>query len=233
MPLSKMDSKQQYSNLPNLTAQHQQSTKRKPSYLLSSASRGTAELPTGTALKNHLLQQKAGIYSSRGPAVTEHSNGTCSAYSSPQIPKKEVPRSKDTLDLATSTLTHKALQDIQLRRTTNKNWTFGKYRLRSVDNAADADTLCGLPANIQSSHGRGRLLYTKAVNGNEISREFSSGTGNIQREGRKISHNDLLLSDKDVTISKSKFSHHTINMRRRASESEKVNMAAVAPFRFR
>lgn len=233
MPLSKMDPKQQYSGLPNPTVQYQHGTKRRPSFSSSSVSTDPAEMLRGAALKNHLLQQKTGMYSHRSPAATERTDGTCSAYSSPQISKREVPRSKDTLDLRTSTLTHKALRDLQLKRTTNKNWTFGKYRLRTVDNAVEDNGLCRLPANVQVGHGRGRLLYTKGANGNEISGLCSSGTGNIQKEMRNISNQDLQASEGEVSSNKSKTSHQTFNMPRRGSEPGKVNMATVAPFRFR
>ncbi|XP_027134885.1 neuron navigator 1 isoform X3 [Larimichthys crocea] len=233
MPLSKMDPKQQYSGLPNPTVQYQHGTKRRPSFSSSSVSTDPAEMLRGAALKNHLLQQKTGMYSHRSPAATERTDGTCSAYSSPQISKREVPRSKDTLDLRTSTLTHKALRDLQLKRTTNKNWTFGKYRLRTVDNAVEDNGLCRLPANVQVGHGRGRLLYTKGANGNEISGLSSVGTGNIQKEMRNISNQDLQASEGEVSSNKSKTSHQTFNMPRRGSEPGKVNMATVAPFRFR
>lgn len=229
MPLSKMDPKQQYGGLPNPTLQYQHAAKRPPSRS-SSVSSGPAELLRGAALKNHLLQQKAGVYPHRSPAATERTDGTCSAYSSPQIPKRQAPRSKDTLDLRTSALTQKALRDLQLRRNTNKNWTFGKYRLRSVDNAAEDDALCRLSANVQSGHGRGRLLYTKGANGNEISGVSSAGMGNVQKEARNISNQDLRASEREVSSNKSK-SYHSLP--RRGSEPGKVNMAAVAPFRFR
>lgn len=234
MPLSKMDPKQQFGSPPNPTMQYQHAVKRdRPSYSSSSVPSGPAELLRGAALKNHLLQQKAGVYSHRSPAATERTDGTCSAYSSPQIPKREIRRSKDTLDLRASTLTQKALRDLQLRRNTNKNWTFGKYRLRSVDNADEDDTLCRLSANVQLSHGRGRLFYNKGANGNEISGVSAAGMGNIQREVRNISNQHLGAPERDVSSNKSMSSHHTFNMPRRASEPGRVNMAAVAPFRFR
>ncbi|XP_037623317.1 neuron navigator 1 isoform X5 [Sebastes umbrosus] len=233
MPLSKMDPKQQYSGPPNPTMQYQHAAKRLPSYSSSSVSSGPAELLRGAALKNHLLQQKVGMYSHRSPAATERTDGTCSAYSSPQIPKREVRRSKDTLDLRASTLNQKALRDLQLRRTTNKNWTFGKYRLKSVDNAEEDEALCRLSTNVQLGQGRGRLFYSKGANGNEISAVSSAGISNIQRDARKISNQLLGASERDASSNKSKSSHHSFNMPRRKSEPGKVNMAAVAPFRFR
>ncbi|XP_074522046.1 neuron navigator 1 isoform X2 [Halichoeres trimaculatus] len=217
MPLSKMDPKQQqYSRLSNPTVQYQHPAKRRPSYPLSSASSGPAELLRGAALKNHLLQHKAGMHTHRSPAATERTDGTCSAYSSPQIPKREAPRSKDTLDLRTSTLTQKALRDLQLRRNVNQNWTFGKYRQRSVDNATEDNTL------YNTAQGRRRLLHSKSANGNDepgvSSARVSQGLRGYKAE---------------VSSNNQRSSFQTFNMARRASEPGQVNMAAVAPFRFR
>ncbi|KAM7402483.1 hypothetical protein PAMP_017719 [Pampus punctatissimus] len=230
MPLSKMDPKQQYGGLPNPTVKYQHDAKRQLSYISSSISSGPAELLRGASLKNHLLQQKSSMSSHRSPAATERADGTRSAYSSPQIPKREVRRSKDTLDLRTSTLTQKAFRDLQLRRNANKNWTFGKYRVRNVDNAEEDEALCRLSASVQFGQGRGRLLYTKATNGNEIS---PPGMGNFQKEIRNISNQALAASEGEVSSNKSNSSYQTFNMPRRGSEPGKVNMATVAPFRFR
>ncbi|KAK2915357.1 hypothetical protein Q8A73_005951 [Channa argus] len=219
MPLSKMDPKQ-HSGLPNPTVQYQHLTRGRLSYSSSSVSSGPAEFLSSAALKNHLLQQKAGFYSHRSPAATTRTDGTCSAYSSPQVPKREVPRSKDTLDLRTNTLSQKALRDLQLRRNVNKNWTFGKCRLRSVDNAD------------QESQGRGCLLYNKGANGNEIAGVSTSGMGNLQKDMRNISSRKLGAYEVQASRDKSK-SYQTFNMPRRGSEPGRVNMAAVAPFRFR
>ncbi|XP_047438347.1 neuron navigator 1 isoform X3 [Mugil cephalus] len=233
MSLSRMDPKQQYSSLPNPTIQYQHAAKRRPSYSSLSASPGSAELLRGAALKNHLLQEKTSMYTHRSPAATERTDGTCSAYSSPQIPKREVPRSKDTSDLRSSTLTQRALRDLQLRRNTNKNWTFGKYRQKNVDNAQEGEALRRHSANLQSGQGRGRLLYTKGANGNEIPGASSPGVENFQKELRNISNQDLGSSDRDVLGNKSKPPCQTFNLQRRGSEPGRVNMATVAPFRFR
>ncbi|XP_069004659.1 neuron navigator 1 isoform X2 [Embiotoca jacksoni] len=231
--LSKVDSKQQYSGLPSPTVQYRHTAKKRPSYSSSSSSSGPAELLRGAALKNHLLQQKTSLYSPRGPAATERTDGTCSAYSSPQIPKREVPRSKDTLDLRNSTLTQSALRDLQFRRNTNKNWTFGKYRLRSVDNAQEGNALRRLSANGQPGHGRGRLLYTKGANGNDVPGLSSAGMEHFQKQARSISNQVLGAADGEEFNNKSKSSHQTLNVSRRGSEPGRVSMAAVAPFRFR
>ncbi|XP_037831343.1 neuron navigator 1 isoform X4 [Kryptolebias marmoratus] len=233
MPLPKTDPKQQYSGLPNPAVPYQHAAKRHPAYSSSSASSGPADLLRGRALKNQLLQQKTSTYSNRGPAATERSDGTCSAYSSPQIPKRDFLRSKDTLDLRNSAVTQKALRDLQFRRNTNRNWTFGKSRLSNVDNAQEGDALQKLSADVQSGHRRGRLPYIKGPNGNEISRLSSAGQEHFQKQARNVSNRDLTASDREMLSNKSKDSYQTFNMKRRGSEPAKITMAAVAPFRFR
>ncbi|KAF7669922.1 hypothetical protein LDENG_00110560 [Lucifuga dentata] len=219
MPFVKMDPKQQYSGLPNPTLQYQHAAKTQPSYFSSSVSSGSTELLRGAVLKNPLLQPKHGIYSPRAPAATERTNGTCSAYSSPQAPKRDIQRSKDTLDLRTSTLTQKAFRELQVRRNVNKNWTFGKHRLSNVDNAHEGDASCRPAADV---HGAGCLLYNKGANGNEITEK-----GNIRKDTRNIANEYMEASKGEMSSNKSKHSYQTFNM------SGKVNMAAVAPYRFR
>lgn len=216
MPLPKMDPKQQYRTLPNPTVQYQHAAKTRPSYSSSSVSSGATELLRGAALKIHLLQPKRSIYSPRGPAATERTDGTCSAYSSPQIPKREVRRCKDTLDLRASTLTQEVFRDLQLRRNINKNWTFGKHRLSSADDAEECS------ADVYLGNGAERLLSTKCANGNEI-----TGIGNIHKDVRNNSSPFLGDSEGEMSSNKSKSSYQTLNM------TGKVNMATVAPFGFR
>ncbi|XP_068170740.1 uncharacterized protein [Antennarius striatus] len=225
MPLSRIDPKQQYGGLPNPTLQYQQAAKFQPSYTSSSGSSGPADPLRGTGLRNQLLHQKTGVYSHR------RTDGTCSAYSSPQVPKRDIPRSKDTLDLQASSLTHQALQNLQLKRTTNKNWTFGKYRLRSVDNAAEVDVIHHPSPIVPVGHRGGCLMNTKGANGNGGSGVSSAGLDHVQREARNLCRWDLQTSAGGRSTNKS--SHHTFNMSRRGSEPGRVNMAAVAPFRFR
>lgn len=221
MPLSKM-------NPSSPTVAYQHGTKRSDSHSSSSVSSGPTELLRGAAFKN-LLQPNTGIFSQRCPAATERTNGTRSAYSSPRVPKKEVLRSKDTLDLRTSTLTQRALRDLQLRRSTNKNWTFGKSRLRSVDNADDVEAFERGSANVGIGHEKGHLLYAKGANGNNILGMSSSGAGNFQKERRNTSNQGAL----EVSSTKSKSLYQPFNMPRRGSEPGRVNMATVAPFGFR
>lgn len=226
MPLPKTAPKLQHSGPSSTASLYQHSTKPRPSCSPSTVCLAQ-ESARGSPVKN-VLQQRASLYSHR------RSDGTCSAYSSPQVPKREAPRSKDTLDLRANTLSHKALRDLQLRRNANQNWTFGRCRLRSVDNAAGGDALCSLSTNVQVGHGREHLLYTKGANGNEIPAVSMARTPNVQREVRTISNLDRQVSNPvEVPRNKPKSSHRSFNMQRRGSEPSKVNMAAVAPFRFR
>ncbi|KAM4583445.1 uncharacterized protein V3H82_007210 [Fundulus diaphanus] len=232
MHLPKMDSKQ-YSGLPIPAVQHQLTARQQPAYFSSSASSGPADVVRGKALKANLLRQKSGMCSNRGPAATERTNGTCSAYSSPQIPKRDVPRSKDTLDLQNSALTHKAWRDLQLRRNTNKNWTFGKSRLRSLDNAREGETFPKLSADFHSGQERGRILYAKGTNGNEKPRSSSARLEHFHREVRNISNKDMGGFVGDSLGNKSRDCYQKFDMKRRGSEPGKINMAAVVPFTFR
>lgn len=225
MPLSKMDPRQQhYSSLPHPSAQSMYTSPRRSSYS-SSASSNHSELLKG--LKS--LHPKTDMYPHRSPVGTERNDGTCSAYSSPQIPKREAPRSKDTLDIRASTLTHKALRDLQMRRNVNKNWTFGKYRMKSA--TEEVDPMC----NIQPGPTGGRLLYSKGTNGNDVPKAPMVHMDNIRKD---VSPNVRNNSNQDqrgqeVSGDRGRSSYPIFNSARTASEPGKINMAAVAPFRFR
>lgn len=227
MPLPKATPKVQHSGPSSSASLYQLPAKRRPSNSPSTVC-SAKEPARGSPVKNNLLQQRAGFYSHR------RTDGTCSAYSSPQVPKREAPRSKDTLDLRASTLSHKALRDLQLRRNANQNWTFGRCRLRSVDNAGGDSALCSLSKNVQVGQGNEHLLYGKGANGNEIPGVSTARTANVQREVRNVSNLDRQVSNPvEVSRNKPKSTHRSFNMKRRGSEPSKVNMAAVAPFRFR
>ncbi|XP_030231021.1 neuron navigator 1 isoform X3 [Gadus morhua] len=225
---------QQYTPLPAHLAAQLQRARSRSFYGSSPSSASTTpsavDVLQRAALKNQLLQeqqqqqqqqqqQHKGLPAAAGKAGgrggggggdgggagrPQRAIGTRSAYSSPQVPKREVPRTKDTLDLRGGSLPQKSLrgEDHQTRRNTNQNWTFGKYRLRSVDNADSADP---------SAASRGVLAHSppppppppqcRAGNGNEA-----------PPGGRRHSHKESgnLL----------------------ANQTGAVNMAAVAPFRF-
>ncbi|XP_024915873.1 neuron navigator 1 isoform X10 [Cynoglossus semilaevis] len=215
MPLSKVDPNQCYSSLPSPAQRFQAACRKPPAYPTSS---GPSELLRGSALRNHLLRQKSSLYSHRGPASTERTDGTCSAYSSPQIQKREILRSKDTLDLHAQ----KAVRELQLRRIANKNWTLGKHPLKTLENAHEVDAL----SCVQHVQGREHQFSPKGSNGNESPGPTAGGPDHFQKDIRGI-------SNQDVGASKTESSHEKSNIPSRRSEPGKVNMAAVAPFRFR
>lgn len=210
---------QQHGELSNPTGKYQNATKTQASH---SASLGPAEVLSGSPLKSHILQQQTGLYYHR------RSDGTRSAYSSPQTQRRKVPRSKDTLDLRTSTVTHKALIDLQVRRNTKQNWTFGKYRLMNEGHASEDEAQCQLAVHVQSRQRRAQLM-TKGANGNEMAGMSYS----IQKAFRNISNQGEPASGGEVSCFITKAAHPPFTMSRRWSEPGKVSMAAMAPFRFR
>ncbi|XP_014021522.1 neuron navigator 1 isoform X2 [Salmo salar] len=249
IPLSRLDPKHQGgSGLPNSTAQFQLRAKTHP----SSSSTFSNELQRGAALKSHLLQQRGGICypcpPSRAPYAPERGTGSRSAYSSPQVPKKQAPppRSKDTLDLrSSSALSQKALRELHVRRNANRNWALGGVCHRSLDDNGDAqDALCKLSGgDVHSGQSRGRFSHTKAGNGNLITSVLTTThTCQERREPGKLSSQGMGVSERDMSTNKPRESHlsqgggdgsQTVSVPRRGIEPAQVNMATVAPFTFR
>ncbi|XP_055723989.1 neuron navigator 1-like isoform X2 [Salvelinus fontinalis] len=247
IPLSRLDPKHQGgSGLPNSTAQFQLSAKTHPSSTFSN------ELQRGAALKSHMLQQRGGICSpcppSRASYAPERGTGSRSAYSSPQVPKRQAPppRSKDTLDLrSSSALSQKALRELHVRRNANRNWASGGVCHRSLDDNGDAqDALCKLSGgDVHSGQSRGRFFHTKAGNGNLITSVLTTAlTCQERREPGKLSSQGMGVSERDMSTNKPRESHlsqgggdasQTVSVPRRGIEPAQVNMATVAPFTFR
>ncbi|XP_024282276.1 neuron navigator 1 isoform X12 [Oncorhynchus tshawytscha] len=250
IPLSRLDPKHQGGGgLHNSTAQFQLSAKTHPS---SSSSTFSNELQRGAALKSHLLQQRGGICSpcppSRASYAPERGTSSRSAYSSPQVPKRQAPppRSKDTLDLrSSSALSQKALRELHVRRNANRNWASGEVCPRSLDDNGDAqDALCKLSAgNVHSGQSRGRFSHTKAGNGNLITSVLTTThTCQERREPGKLSSQGMGMTERDMSTNKPRESHQsqgggdgsqTVSVPRRGIEPAQVNMATVAPFTFR
>ncbi|XP_045079844.1 neuron navigator 1 isoform X2 [Coregonus clupeaformis] len=256
IPLSRLDPKHQGgSGFPNPTAQFQLSAKTRPSSSsFSSSSTFCNELQRGAALKSHLLQPMGGICSpcppSRASYAPERGTGSRSAYSSPQVPKRQAPppRSKDTLDLrSSSALSQKALRELHARRNANRNWASGGVCHRSLDDNGDAqDALCKLSGgDVHSGQSRGRFSHTKAGNGNLITAVLTTThTRQERRELGKLSSQGMVVSERDTSTNKRRASHlsqgggggdgsQTVSVLCRGIEPAQVNMATVAPFTFR
>lgn len=243
IPLSRLDPKHQGgSGLPNSTAQFQLRAKTHP----SSSSTFSNELQRGAALKSHLLQQRGGICypcpPSRAPYAPERGTGSRSAYSSPQVPKRQTPpRSKDTLDLrSSSALSQKAFRELHTRRNANGNWASGGVRHSRLDDNGDAQDALSRLSGGDLHSGQSRLSNTKAGNGNLISAVLMT-TRQEQREPRNLSCQGMVASKKDMSTNKHRASHlsqgggtrQTVSVPRRGSEPAHSNMVTVAPFRFR
>uniref|UniRef100_A0A4W5RBJ7 Neuron navigator 1b n=1 Tax=Hucho hucho TaxID=62062 RepID=A0A4W5RBJ7_9TELE len=223
-PLSKLDPKQS-SALSNPTAQFQLCTKMHPFYSSSSSSFSN-ELLSGAALRGCICPTGS---SSRVSYAPERGTISRSAYSSPQVPKRQTPppRSKDTLE-------------IHSRR--NGNWASGRVRHSRLDDNGDAQDALSKLSGGDLHSGQSRLSNTKAGNGNLISAVLMT-TCQEQREPGNLSCQGMVASKKDMPTNKPRASHlsqgggggtrQTIGVPRRGSEPARSNLATVAPFRFR
>ncbi|XP_036806652.1 uncharacterized protein LOC118940498 [Oncorhynchus mykiss] len=241
-PLSKLDPKHQGgSALSNPTAQFQLSTKMHPSYSSSSSSFSN-ELLSGAALRGGICPTGS---SSRVSYAPERGTISRSAYSSPQVPKRQTPppRSKDTLDLRSSNaLSQKSFRELHTRRNANGNWASGGVRHSRLDDNGDAQDALSKLSGGDLHSGQSRLSNTKAGNGNLISAVLMT-TRQEQREPRNLSCHGMIAPKKDMSTNKHRASHlsqssgggtrQTVSVPRRGSEPARSNMATVAPFRFR
>ncbi|XP_053492507.1 neuron navigator 1 isoform X2 [Ictalurus furcatus] len=144
-----------------------------------------------------------------------HMTGSRSAYSSPQVPKRDMVRSKDTLDLRRVPVSQDRFGD--LTRNGNKNWKSNQVQFKSLDNADAPSSSCMVIQGIQT--GKARLRPT---NGNLI---WGSSAGNrpgFNKQRIKFKNGS---TEKDMNSCK-RTPQKTVG-------SESPRMAAVAPFRFK
>lgn len=144
-----------------------------------------------------------------------HMTGSRSAYSSPQVPKRDMVRSKDTLDLRRVPVSQDRFGD--LTRNGNKNWKSNQVQFKSLDNADAPSSSCMVMQGIQT--GKARLRPT---NGNLI---WGSSAGNrpgFNKQRIKFKNGS---TEKDMNSCK-RTPQKTVG-------SESPRMAAVAPFRFK
>ncbi|XP_010897563.2 neuron navigator 1 isoform X2 [Esox lucius] len=253
-PHSKLDPKHHgVIGLQNHTAQFQSVRTRLPlsSYSSSSSTSFSNEMLRGMALKSHLLQHRGGT-SSPGPQprasrAPERGTGSRSAYSSPQVSKRQAlaPRSKDTLDICNnSSSSHKSLRELNTQRNGNQNCASVGVRQSLDDNGDAQDALRVLSSsNVHSGQIKGRLSCSKAGNGNLITALLpSTQTRQQRKEPRNLSSIGTGWSERETPTNKPRASHlgrgggsasRTVNVPQQESEPPQVNMATVAPFRFR
>ncbi|KAG9333816.1 hypothetical protein JZ751_010095 [Albula glossodonta] len=148
IPSPKTEPKQPSSGLPRPASQIPLGTKVSYSSSTSSSSSSSSrDLLRDTALRNQLLQQRTGLplsqAQSKAPsrATGGRLNGTRSAFSSPQVPRREEPRSKDTLDVHKGELSLESLRE--LRRNGNKNCLLGLGGSRARLDNTDAPAQTG------------------------------------------------------------------------------------------
>ncbi|XP_041945636.1 neuron navigator 1 isoform X2 [Alosa sapidissima] len=224
------------------------STSSLPSLSTSPSSR---ELLRGGALKGQLLHQqhqRGGYGVTTGPPAPpvrsssslEKTWGSRSAYSSPQVSKREMPSvvvtSRDTLDIRRGSLPSDAWRE--LSRNANRNLRAGHSHFRSLDNGPE---LAAAPRSLTSDFllsrgGRETLYRAKPSNGNLLwvggSQRGRRGMG-VPRETQGGSFSDLEKGTANGELGSARArrqANMVTNMMPAGRESPR--MAAVAPFRF-
>ncbi|XP_046692854.1 neuron navigator 1 isoform X3 [Silurus meridionalis] len=144
-----------------------------------------------------------------------HMTGSRSAYTSPQVPKRHMQRSKDTLDIRRVPATQDSLEN--LTRNGNKNWKTNMVQLKRLDNADAPSSSCMTMQGVQT--GKANL---RATNGNLI---WGSSAGN--RPGCNKQRIELKNGSNNKGMNSCKPTPQ------KAEGSESPRMAAVAPFRLK
>lgn len=141
--------------------------------------------------------------------------GSRSAYSSPQVPKRDMLHSKDTLDLHRVPVSKDRFGD--LTRNGNKNWKTNIEHLKSLDNVAAPSSSCVTMHGVET--GKAGL---RTANGNLIWGSSSGNGPGTNKQGIKFKNG----STERVMNSCKRKPQKTVG-------SESARMVAVAPFRLR
>ncbi|XP_060724252.1 neuron navigator 1 isoform X1 [Tachysurus vachellii] len=144
-----------------------------------------------------------------------HTTGSRSAYSSPQVPKRDMLRSKDTLDLRRLSVSQDRYRD--LTRNGNKNWKTNQVQFKSLDNADAPSSSCLTTREVQT--GKAGLRTT---NGNLIWGSSSGNHAGFNKQRIKFKNGSTV---KDINSCK--------RTPQTTEGSESPRMVAVAPFRFK
>ncbi|XP_037390979.1 neuron navigator 1 isoform X3 [Pygocentrus nattereri] len=153
-----------------------------------------------------------------------------SANSSPQIPKRNMLRSKDTLDLQRGSLPHETLRE--LARNGNKNWRSGQAHFRGLDNG-DVQPPSRMQ-EFQTGRAKEGVPRLKTTNGNLI-----WGTSSGHQSGHQLAFNKQRSKFTNGGITEREIMSYKLSGQNtraavvNSGGSESPRMAAVAPFRFR
>lgn len=256
IPSPKLDHKPQGSGLPRPATQIP--IGGKASYPTScTSSTSSRDLLRDTALRNQLQRSGLPQAQSKASRASERPNGMRSAFSSPQAPRREDPRSKDTLDVRKGAPTLEPLRE--LRRNGNKNCLSGASRVahRKLDNTNAQSLVQKGSAGEETgmSHGQGkegcpphRLSNENLLSG--LPGPKSSGTGLSKHRGPLERDRSGSLSDEEMGTPEDlspSTPHHppapaqppappadaqSVRLPR-GRQPPHVNMAAIAPFRYR
>lgn len=148
-------------------------------------------------------------------ASFNHMTGSRSAYSSPQVPKRDMLRSKDTLDLCRVPVSQDRFGD--LTKNGNKNWKTNQVQFKSLDNADAPKSSCMTMQRVQT-----RKAHLRTTNGNLIWGSSSGNRPGFNKQRIKFKNGS---TERDVNSCK--------RTPQKTEGSESPRMAAVAPFRFK
>ncbi|XP_064156159.1 neuron navigator 1-like isoform X3 [Anguilla rostrata] len=257
IPSPKLDHKHPGSGLPRPATQIPLGAKAScPSS--SCASSSSRDLLRDTALRNQL--QRSGLRPSQAQSkasrAAERSDGTRSAFSSPQPPRREDPRSKDTLDVHKGAPSLEPLRE--LRKGGNKNCPSGIARAthRRLDNT-NVPSLTQKETSVTPGQGGNGCPPHGLSNENLLPRPpgpASSGTAPPKQGGRLERDPSGSLSDEEMGTPEDLSpctpdrplpsappparpqapppDSQSVKLPK-GNQPPQVNMAAVAPFRYR
>ncbi|XP_015197655.2 neuron navigator 1 isoform X1 [Lepisosteus oculatus] len=216
------------------------------------------ELLRGSTLRswerNQLLFQNTGMSracsSSKASYAFERDNGTRSAFSSPRISRKEAPRSKDTLDVNKSSLAFDAFRDQKQNRnkvTQQGNSGFSQNAnedLRENKSCTREDSALSpctakerVPATFSNDNSLPNLAPTRtnSIRTDKGHLDFSvpGGLGSFSDEEMGTPEDSSPTKQEQPVSPSVSVQGDSAIMLPKGNQPSQVNMAAVAPFRYR
>ncbi|MBN3319161.1 NAV1 protein, partial [Atractosteus spatula] len=216
------------------------------------------ELLRGSTLRswerNQLLFQNTGMSracsSSKASYASERDNGTRSAFSSPRISRKEAPRSKDTLDVNKSSLAFDAFRDQKqnrnkvtqqgnsgFRQNANEDLRENKSCTREDSALSPCTAKERVPATFSNDNSLPNLTPTRtsSIRTDKGHLDFSvpGGLGSFSDEEMGTPE-DSSPTKQELPVSPSvSVQGDSAILLPKGKQPSQVNMAAVAPFRYR